>query len=96
MVKLLNIKNLLLINRYKRRLISKHAIIIACLLFSNNLFEKDGKITDVKALRDFKNCLECDKEAILLIKKMPRWTPGMQFGKVVRVQFNIPIKFMLR
>jgi protein TonB len=37
----------------------------------------------------------CDEEALRVVSGMPRWTPGMQKGKPVRVQFNLPIKFTI-
>ena len=55
--------------------------------------EKDGSVTDVELLRDFKKCPSCDKEAMNVARKMPKWSPGIQFGRVVRVQYNMPIKF---
>ena len=59
------------------------------------VIEKDGSITDVELMRNFKNCADCDQEAIRVVRKMPNWIPGMQFGRAVRVSFNMPLKFML-
>jgi protein TonB len=56
--------------------------------------EKDGRVTDVRILRGIGG--GCDEEAIRVIKAMPRWNPGKQRGKPVRVQFNMPIKFTLQ
>lgn len=56
--------------------------------------DKDGKIKDVKVLRGIGG--GCDEEAIRVVKAMPQWTPGKQRGKPVRVQFTLPVKFMLR
>jgi len=55
--------------------------------------ERDGSVTDVRVLRGIGG--GCDEEAIRVIKAMPRWVPGKQRGKPVRVQFNMPIKFTL-
>lgn len=55
--------------------------------------EKGGNVTDVKILRGIGG--GCDEEAIRVIKAMPRWNAGKQRGKPVRVQFNMPIKFIL-
>jgi len=55
--------------------------------------ERDGAVTDVRVLRGIGG--GCDEEAIRVIKAMPRWSPGKQRGKPVRVQFNMPIKFTL-
>jgi len=55
--------------------------------------EKNGNVTDVRILRGIGG--GCDEEAVRVIKAMPRWSPGKQRGKPVRVQFNMPIKFTL-
>ncbi len=57
------------------------------------VIEKNGEITDVKILRGIGG--GCDEEAIRIIKAMPKWKPGKQRDKAVRVQFNLPIKFKL-
>lgn len=55
--------------------------------------ERTGSVTDVRVLRGIGG--GCDEEAIRVIKGMPKWTPGKQRGKPVRVQFTMPIKFTL-
>ncbi|MBE0651309.1 MAG: energy transducer TonB, partial [Bacteroidales bacterium] len=35
-------------------------------------------------------------EAVRVIESMPKWIPGLQKGKPVRVSYNIPIKFALK
>jgi protein TonB len=55
--------------------------------------EKDGSVTDVRILRGIGG--GCDEEAIRVIHMMPKWNPGLQINKPVRVQFNMPIKFTL-
>ncbi len=55
--------------------------------------ERDGSITDVKVMRGIGG--GCDEEAIRVVQKMPKWAPGQQRGKPVRVQFMMPIKFVL-
>ena len=55
---------------------------------------KDGQIVDVKVLRGVDSSL--DKEAVRVIKKMPRWTPGEQGGKPVRTKFTLPVSFRLQ
>ena len=54
---------------------------------------KIGKITDVKIIRGVDPLL--DAEAVRVAKMMPNWTPGMQDGKKVAVQFVMPVKFVL-
>ena len=55
--------------------------------------ERSGAVTDVKILRGIGG--GCDEEAVRVVKNMPKWEPGKQRGKPVRVQFNMPIKFTL-
>lgn len=56
--------------------------------------EKDGSIANPKVLRDIGG--GCGAEAIRVVKAMPKWNPGKQRGKAVRVQFNLPVNFNLR
>ncbi len=62
-------------------------------VFVNFIVEKDGSISHVKILRGIG--YGCDKEAVKAVKNMPRWIPGQQKGKPVRVEYNLPIKFSL-
>ena len=55
--------------------------------------EKDGTISDFKILRSLHK--DCDAEAIRVLKKMPRWKPGMERGKPVRVKYTVPVEFRL-
>jgi TonB family protein len=57
------------------------------------IVEMDGSISNVKILRGIGG--GCDEEAARVISEMPKWDPGMQRGKAVRVQFNMPINFKL-
>lgn len=54
---------------------------------------KDGHISDVTVLRSVDPSL--DKEAIRVVRNMPRWTPGKQGGEPVRVRYNVPVSFRL-
>jgi protein TonB len=62
-------------------------------VFVSFVVEKDGTVTDVKILRGIGG--GCDEEAIRLVKGMPKWTPGKQRGKPVRVTYNLSVKFTL-
>lgn len=57
------------------------------------VIERDGSITDVKVLRGVDASL--DKEAVRVVKAMPKWKPGKQRGKPVRVSYTLPINFQL-
>ena len=54
----------------------------------------DGSIVDIAVVRGVEESL--DKEAIRVIKSMPKWTPGRQGGKSVRVKYTLPIRFKLQ
>lgn len=50
--------------------------------------EKDGSFTDIQVVNDQNGA---GKEAVRVLKSMPKWKPGMQNGKPVRSSFNLPI-----
>ena len=56
--------------------------------------ERDGSITDVNVLRSVDPSL--DREAMRVVKSMPRWTPGKQNGSAVRVKYQVPVAFRLQ
>ena len=56
--------------------------------------ERDGSITDVKVVKSVDPSL--DKEAVRLVKSMPKWIPGKQKGEAVRVKYTVPVTFRLK
>ncbi|MBR0195725.1 MAG: energy transducer TonB [Paludibacteraceae bacterium] len=56
---------------------------------------KDGSIVDVEVVRSGGDA-SLDKEAIRVIKTMPKWKPGKQRGKPVRVKYTVPVNFKLQ
>ena len=54
---------------------------------------KDGSIVDPKVVRSLDP--SCDKEALRVIKNMPKWNPGRNMGRPVRVKFTAPVSFRL-
>jgi protein TonB len=63
-------------------------------VFINFVVETDGRISKVKVLRGIGG--GCDEEAVRVVEAMPKWKPGMQRGKPVRVSYNLPVKFTLQ
>lgn len=55
------------------------------------VINENGQVTDPKVLRHVDKDL--DKEAIRIIKSMPRWTPGEHKGKKVKVRLTLPVQF---
>jgi protein TonB len=58
------------------------------------VIEKDGNVGDIKVLKGLAD--GCTEEAIRVVKGMPKWKPGKNHGDLVRVQFNLPVKFRLK
>ena len=56
--------------------------------------ERDGSISDVKVIKSVDPSL--DKEAIRVLKSMPKWIPGKQNGSAVRVKYTVPVTFRLQ
>lgn len=55
--------------------------------------ERDGSISDVKVARSIDPSL--DKEAVRVMKMMPKWIPGKQNDQAIRVKYTVPITFKL-
>jgi protein TonB len=62
-------------------------------VFVQFVVDKDGSITDVQVLKGIGS--GCDEEAIRVVKSAPKWTPGKQRGRPVRVRMSVPIAFKL-
>ena len=56
--------------------------------------ETDGSISDVEVARNVFPSL--DEEAVRMVKAMPKWKPGKEKGKAVRVKFTLPVVFRLK
>jgi periplasmic protein TonB len=60
----------------------------------NFVVDRNGSITNIKVVRSIGS--GCDEEAVRVLEKMPRWSPGKQGGKTVRVRYTVPFKFILQ
>lgn len=59
------------------------------------IIEKDGSVTDVQVVKNLS--AETDQEAARVVKLTSgNWTPGRQGGEIVRVKYNLPIRFALK
>jgi protein TonB len=63
-------------------------------VFINFVVDTNGGISNVKVARGVDPSL--DKEAMRVVKSMPKWIPGKQGGQAVRVSFTVPINFVLQ
>ena len=62
-------------------------------VFVSFVVDKSGNVTEVKVLRGVDKYL--DKEALRVVSSLPKFTPGKQRGKAVKVQYNVPISYKL-
>jgi len=62
-------------------------------VFVEFVVDKDGSITNVKAIKGIG--AGCDEEAKRVIEKAPKWSPGKQRGRPVKVRMILPITFKL-
>ena len=56
--------------------------------------DEKGRLSDIKVVKSVEPYL--DAEAMRVVKSMPRWTPGMQNGKAVKVRYTLPVTFRLQ
>ena len=58
------------------------------------VIKKDGSLSNVRVVKSVDPAL--DKEAVRLIKSMPKWSPGKEKGQFVNVKFTVPVTFRLQ
>ncbi|MCQ2216493.1 MAG: energy transducer TonB [Bacteroidales bacterium] len=63
-------------------------------VFVSFVVNQKGEVTNVKVARPLDPNL--DKEAVRVVQSMPKWSPGMQRGKPVKVSYTVPINFVLQ
>ena len=63
-------------------------------VFVEFVVDRDGSLSDLKVIKGIGG--GCDEEALRVIKNSPRWNPGKQRGKAVRVRMVVPISFTLQ
>ena len=56
--------------------------------------DEKGRLSDIKVVKSVEPYL--DAEAVRVVKSMPRWNPGMQNGKAVKVRYTLPVTFRLQ
>jgi len=62
-------------------------------VFLQFVVNTDGSITDVEVVKGVG--FGCDEEAVRVVKSMPKWKPGRQQGRAVRVKYTLPVNFQL-
>lgn len=63
-------------------------------VYVNFVVDKDGSVTQARIARGVDPSL--DKEALRVVNTLPKWKPGMQRGKPVKVSYTVPISFVLQ
>lgn len=63
-------------------------------VFVNFVVDRDGRVSNAKIARGIDPAI--DKEALRVVMSLPKWKPGMQRGKPVRVSYTVPISFQLQ
>ena len=63
-------------------------------VFVQFVVEPDGSVSNVAVMRSLGG--GCDEEAMRVVKSMPKWKPGKQRGKPVRVSYILPVNFKLQ
>jgi len=67
---------------------------LAGIVYVSFVVNDAGEITNVKIAKSLHS--DYDKASMAVVKKMPKWTPGEQNGKAVKVRYNLPIRFVNR
>lgn len=57
--------------------------------------QEDGSVSDVKVIKGITDCLECDREAIRVVRQMPHWRPAMMDGRAVKTMYRMPFEIRL-
>ena len=58
------------------------------------IVDKKGRLSDIKVVKSVEPYL--DAEAVRVVKSMPRWNPGIEKGKAVKVRYTLPVTFRLQ
>ncbi|MBV6643937.1 MAG: energy transducer TonB [Cyclobacteriaceae bacterium] len=67
---------------------------VSGMVFVKFVVEKDGSLTDITVVKGIG--AGCDEEAVRVLSGSPKWQPGKQRGRNVRVWMTVPIRFVLK
>lgn len=74
---------------------AEREICVKGVVYVTFVVKTDGTVSDVKLLRGINGATAFNNEALRIVKMMPKWNPGMQNGRTVEVQCNLPIKWQM-
>lgn len=69
---------------------------VSCTVFVKFIIDNTGLVRNPVILKGCSNCLECDEEALRVIKQMPKWKPAEMNGRPVNSYFNLPVRFKIQ
>lgn len=64
--------------------------------FLKFVVNETGEISNVEVLKGVPGCSDCDKEAIRVVKSMPKWKAAKMTGRAVKCYFNLPFSFKIQ
>lgn len=64
--------------------------------FLKFVVNESGEISNVEVLKGVPGCSDCDKEAVRVVKSMPKWKAAKMTGRSVKCYFNLPISFKIQ
>ncbi|MBL7912548.1 MAG: energy transducer TonB [Bacteroidia bacterium] len=67
-----------------------------CKTYVKFIVGQEGSVYNVELIKGCKGCSDCDKEAIRVVKAMPKWKPAKLKGEQVQVYYNLPINFKMK
>lgn len=80
-------------NPKKKRSVPKEDLFEGGRVIVRFIIEKDGTVSNVILEERLRKCEPCNREAIRVVKNMPKWKPGLKNGKAVRTYVRLPIRF---
>jgi periplasmic protein TonB len=82
-------------NPKKKRSVPKEDLFEGGRVIVRFIIEKDGSVSNVVLEERLRKCEPCNREAIRVVKNMPKWKPGSKNGKAVRTYVRLPINFVV-
>jgi protein TonB len=82
-------------NPKKKRSVPKEDLFEGGRVIVRFIIEKDGTVSNVVLEERLRKCEPCNREAIRVVKNMPKWKPGLKNGKAVRTYVRLPIRFVV-
>lgn len=82
-------------NSESEKSVAKEELLVGGRVIVRFIIEKDGTVSNVVLEERLRKCEPCNREAIRVVKNMPKWKPGSKNGKAVRTYVRLPIRFVV-